>query len=227
MTTKYSLEAHNIYKTFKNDTAKVEVLRGVSLSVLPGETVAIMGASGEGKSTLLHILGLIESPSQGEVHISGAPVPRFKKSMIRNKNIGFIFQSYNLLNHYTVLENILMPARISRSSVGKKSAHYDKAWEMLKTIGLEDRAHFDINVLSGGEKQRVALARAFCNDPGIILADEPTGNLDHHTSTVIHDLLISCSKKSGKSLVIVTHDKELAELCDTTYILQDGAFQKG
>lgn len=215
------LKAKQLVKTYAIP-AKVEVLRGIDLEVAEGESIAVMGKSGEGKSTLLHILGTLEKPSSGELEICGEPVSPANFSTLRQKKVGFIFQAYNLLEDYTVLQNILMPARIAREDVRPHSPLWNRAMELLRLVDMQERAEFPAKLLSGGEKQRVAIARAFCNDPEILFADEPTGNLDHATSALIHHLLLSCVKKFHKTLIVVTHDRELAALCDRTLILRDG-----
>lgn len=215
------LSAKNICKTFTHPLT-VEVLKKVTLSVYPGESVAIMGASGEGKSTLLQILGTLEAPTSGELIIAGKSVSTHPSPMLRNRHIGFVFQGFNLLDDYTVLQNVLMPALIAGASIHKDGAAYERAYELLEKVGVAHRAQFATKLLSGGEKQRVALARALCNDPEILLADEPSGNLDHETSERIHELLLHSVKEFNKSLIVVTHDKALANLCDRTLILYDG-----
>lgn len=216
-----SLEALEIHKSFYHPV-KVQVLKGISLKVKKGESIAIMAASGEGKSTLLHILGSLEPSCKGSLYIAKKEVSKSNSSSIRNHHIGFIFQTYNLLENYTSLENIIMPARIARKKISKNSEIWEKALFLLETVGLQNRAHFHTKLLSGGEKQRIAIARAFCNDPEIILADEPSGNLDHSTSLKIHELLLSCTKNNNKSLIVATHDRELAKLCDRCLFLQEG-----
>lgn len=211
------LKAHKLKKSF-NIPNRVTILDEVDLTVERGETVAIMGRSGEGKSTLLHILGTLEPPSDGLIEIAGKPVSLSTVSAIRNQHIGFVFQSFHLLEDYTVLDNILMPARIGRKSVTKSSVAKERALHLLNEVGLVHRAEFFTKQLSGGEKQRVAIARALCNDPDLILADEPSGNLDRQTAEMIHDLLL----KSGKTLIIVTHDHSLANLCQKRYVLSNG-----
>ncbi len=218
---KASLSAKNIKKTFRQPQ-EVEVLKEISLDLYPGESIAIMGASGEGKSTLLHILGTLEEPTSGELFIVNKSVDRRSSAYIRNKHIGFVFQSFNLLEDYTVLQNVLMPALIAGEEIHKGSLFYCRGCDLLAKVGLEHRMHFMSRLLSGGEKQRVALARALCNDPEIILADEPSGNLDHETSSWIHKLLIHSVKELNKSLIIVTHDEELAGLCDRKLNLCEG-----
>ncbi len=207
------LEAKQLMKRFSKPTV-VDILKGVDLSVEAGETVAIMGASGEGKSTLLHILGTLEDPSSGELLIAGKS--KVSPSM-RNAQIGFIFQSFFLLEDYSTLDNVLMPARI-----GRRKNQETRARELLHRVGLSHRSDFPAKLLSGGEKQRVAIARALCNNPDLIFADEPSGNLDHANSSAIHDLLMRLVQEEGKTLITVTHDQTLAGLCNKTYRLQDG-----
>jgi lipoprotein-releasing system ATP-binding protein len=172
-----------------------------------------MGKSGEGKSTLLHILGTLEEPSSGSIEICGQPA----QAAFRLEKIGFIFQAYHLLEECTALENVLMPMRIARRKTD--ASHGIK---LLEEVGLASKATVLAKFLSGGEKQRVAIARALCNDPSIILADEPTGNLDHSNSEVIQQLLLSAVKKRGKSLIVASHDIEFAARCDRRLSLKDG-----
>lgn len=215
------LQAKNLHKAFYTP-ARIDILRGVSFELNRGESVAIMGRSGEGKSTLLQILGALDTACQGELFIEGKSVGRANTSDIRNRHLGFIFQSFHLLEDYTALENVLMPARIARKPIRAGSQAYIHAMSLLELVGLGTRQHHFGKQLSGGEKQRVAIARAFCNDPDLILADEPSGNLDRKTACGIHDLLIQSVKERKKSLIVVTHDAELAALCDRTYMLKDG-----
>lgn len=215
------LQAHQIHKTFGHPV-KIPIIKGIDFSIYPGEAIAIVGRSGEGKSTLLHLLGTLETPCQGTLTIANQVVSSSNKAKIRNHHIAFIFQSFHLLEDYTAIDNVLMPARIARQSVSKGSAAYKRGYELLEQVGLSDRAHFHTKLLSGGEKQRIALARALCNDPDLILADEPSGNLDKQTASQIHALLLNFVKQSNKSVIIVTHDPELAALCDKQYRLQDG-----
>lgn len=215
------LQASKLKKVFHNP-AEVHILKDFDLTVRRGETIAIMGRSGEGKSTLLQILGTLESPCSGALEIDGQTVSSFNKSRIRNQKLGFIFQSFHLLEDYTALENVLIPARIARYNITPGQQAYERACQLLQHVGLADRLHFNTKLLSGGEKQRVAIARALCNDPDIILADEPSGNLDKQTSRYIHELLLDLSHCQGKTLIIVTHDPELAKMCSITYHLVNG-----
>lgn len=215
------LEASNIHKSFYIPH-RVHLLRGVNLTVNRGDTVAITGRSGQGKSTLLNLLGTLEDPCEGSLVISSEKVTRFNRSRIRNKKIGFVFQSFHLLEDYTAIDNILMPARIARQDVSRGSPKYEEALALLAHVGLAERADFNTKLLSGGEKQRVAIARALCNNPEILFADEPSGNLDKQTSRAIHELLIGYVQNNNKALVVVTHDPELAQLCSLRYELDEG-----
>lgn len=219
------LEAKEIHKSFFHP-APVSILKGINLTVYPGDSVAIIGRSGEGKSTLLQILGTLESPCQGILKVDDQVVTSSNQAAIRNKSIGFVFQSFHLLEDFTALENVLMPARIARHGMSKNSEALDRGYFLLEKVGLADRAHFNTKLLSGGEKQRVALARALCNNPSLIFADEPSGNLDRQTSAIIHELLLKFVEEERKALVIVTHDKELAHLCAHQYELKNGQLVK-
>jgi lipoprotein-releasing system ATP-binding protein len=215
------LRVTKLTKKFSSPTP-VDVLKGIDLEVFPGDSIAIVGKSGEGKSTLLHILGTLEKPSSGTIEICGNDVSKIALPQLRNAHIGFIFQSCHLLDEDTALENVLMPAKSARKATHIGSSAYQRALELLDLVGLKDRAHFRTKLLSGGEKQRIAIARALCNDPDLILADEPSGNLDNKLSQEIHALLIRLSKEFRKALIVVTHDRELSSLCGKTLILKDG-----
>ncbi|MCB1107255.1 MAG: ABC transporter ATP-binding protein [Chlamydiia bacterium] len=214
------LVAKDLTKTFLHP-AKCELLKGASLTVDLGETVAIMGPSGVGKSTLLHILGTLDTPDSGSLEISNHNAIGEKGAFLRNQHIGFVFQNYNLLEEYSVLENILMPSRI-----GREWGHEERAKKLLKEVGLENHTHHLAKQLSGGEKQRAAIARALCNNPNLILADEPSGNLDEENSAKIHDILISTAKNLNKGLIVVTHNRELAKECDVVYTLHGGRLER-
>jgi lipoprotein-releasing system ATP-binding protein len=215
------LEAKKISKAFYHPKV-VHILKEISLQIQAGESVAIVGRSGEGKSTLLQILGTLEDPSQGSLYIEGQKVSHSNRIRLRNEKIGFVFQFFHLLEDYTALENILMPARIAKQPTGRGSHAEQRALALLEKVGLADRAHFHTKLLSGGEKQRVALARAMCNDPSLILADEPSGNLDRQTAQVIHEILLLFAQDQKKALLLVTHDRELARLCTRQYELCNG-----
>lgn len=213
--------AENLTKTFLAPSPAT-VLKAISLEVKPGQSVAIVGKSGEGKTTLLHILGTLEEPTSGTLIIAGIDALGASKSYLRSHKIGFVFQNYNLLDDYTVLENLLLPASIAGHPTHKGSLAYLRAEVLIDEVGLTARKHFLARLLSGGEKQRAAIARAFQNNPDLILADEPSGNLDQSHSSAIYQLLIGAAKEKGKALIVVTHDKELAGLCQIQYALADG-----
>lgn len=210
------LQAEGIKKSFL-EPKRLEVISNISLTVERGESVAICGRSGEGKTTLLHILGTLEQPDSGIISIRGVRATRNNAFSLRQKETGFIFQSFNLLEDFSALDNVLMPARIARMPISR-----EKGLQLLSEVGLVDRADAPAKILSGGERQRVAIARALCNDPSLILADEPTGNLDRANAKRIGDLLMHCVKAKQKSLILVTHDPDLAALCDRRYLLVDG-----
>lgn len=218
------LRARKLHKTFYRP-ARVDLLKGVDLDLFPGEAVAVTGRSGEGKSTLLQVLGTLEDPCSGILEICGEPVTWRNRTRLRNQRLAFIFQSFHLIDDCTALENVLMPARIARQNVSVGSAAYQRALELLDHVGLLPRAHFLVKLLSGGEKQRTAVARAFYHDPDLILADEPSGNLDEQTANAIHKLLLDFAHKKNKSVIVVTHDHALASMCDKEYVLHQGVLQ--
>ncbi len=210
------IKAKNLKKSFCNPQ-KVSILSDVSLDIAQGESIAITGRSGEGKTTLLHILGTLEPFESGQIEIAGVPHNQTNAATLRNKHMGFIFQAFNLLEDFTALENVLMPARIARQAIDKK-----RGLELLAQVGLEHRANFPAKLLSGGERQRVAIARALCNNPDIIFADEPSGNLDKASADLIADLLFTLVKSQNKTLILVTHDQALADRCTRHFTLQQG-----
>lgn len=215
------IQARNIEKTFST----LKVLKGIDFEVQAAEVVAIMGASGAGKSTLLQILGTLLSPDAGNLIIDGTDVLSLsekKLSAFRNKKIGFVFQFHHLLPEFTSLENIMLPAFIAGGS--KKEAK-SQALALLETVGLKERANHKPSELSGGEQQRVAIARAIINKPAVIFADEPTGNLDSATKREIHRLFFDLREKYGQTIVIVTHDPDLAAMCDRKVLMKDGLFK--
>lgn len=214
------LEAKKIGKTFESPE-KINLFQEVDFVLKQGETAAILGPSGVGKSTLLNIFGTLDTPSEGLLKIDGELVSSKNIYSIRNQKIGFIFQSYNLLENYTTLDNVLMPARIARRSIGSRSESYERALFLLDQLGLFSRKDFSAKYLSGGEKQRAALARALINDPCFLLADEPTGNLDQKNAQIVHNLMVDSAKKFNKGLIVVTHNQELAESCDRKFILKN------
>ena len=215
------LEAAQLIKTFDYPT-NLSILSGVNLKAYPGDSIAISGRSGEGKSTLLQILGTLEPPSSGHVTIKGQAATAFNSAALRSSHVGFIFQSFHLMDDFTVLENVLMPAYIARKKIHKYSEAYKRAEWLLDQVGLSQRTHYLSKLLSGGEKQRVAIARALCNDPDLLLADEPSGNLDKQNADEVHRLLLHFSETYKKTLVVVTHDLQLASLCRQQFHLQEG-----
>lgn len=216
------LTVKNLTKKFTHPQ-KFTVLNQISFSLNEKQSIAIMGASGVGKTTLLHILGTLESFDSGEIIYHQKSIQEIDSVAFRNQQIGFVFQSYQLLEDFTVMENLLIPTKIARKNTADSIV---KAETLLKDVALYERKDFPVRLLSGGEKQRVSIARAFMNNPEIILADEPTGNLDSITSQKIHLQLLSAVKKRKKSLIVVTHDTKLAEMCDEIYDLTNGTLQK-
>jgi len=218
------LQIENIYKSFENNGQIIQVLKGINLQVLPGESLAITGPSGAGKSTLLNIMGTLELPSKGKVLFNDSDVYQMDEmglSKIRNREIGFIFQFHHLLPEFNAEENAMIPALISRYSE-RKSAEMASA--ILSQMGLKDRLRHRVGELSGGEQQRVAIARALIMGPKLLLADEPTGNLDKVTGDEITELLLSLNKSQDLALVIATHNLELAHKMSKQLQLVDGRF---
>jgi predicted ABC-type transport system involved in lysophospholipase L1 biosynthesis ATPase subunit len=216
------VEARDLHKRYELAARSLEVLRGVSLSVARGEFVALRGASGAGKSTLLHLLGGLDIPNQGEVRLAGEDLARLSATALarlRNLKVGFIFQAYHLLPELDALENVCLPARITRTPAG---AAEQRGRDLLARVGLKDRVEHRPAELSGGEQQRVALARALINSPELILADEPTGNLDSRTGDEIIELLCSLRAELGTTLIIATHDDRVAARAPKVVELVDG-----
>ncbi len=214
------IEAKGIRKSF----GTLEVLKGLDFCVEKGEVVAIMGASGAGKSTLLQILGTLSTPDSGELHIDGTDVlklPSRELSVFRNRKLGFVFQFHHLLPEFTAVENVMIPAFIAGKGVRQARS---EAEELLGSMGLQDRLSHKSTDLSGGEQQRVAIARALINRPAVLLADEPSGNLDSRTKEEIHSLFFRLRDTLGQTVVIVTHDGGLAESCDRCLNMLDGRF---
>ncbi|MBW3533713.1 MAG: ABC transporter ATP-binding protein [Gemmatimonadetes bacterium] len=220
------LEARGVGKTFVGgDGSELRILRGVDLLVAPGEAVAVIGASGAGKSTFLQLLGALDRPSSGEVLVGGRVVSGLGEeevAEVRNRHIGFVFQFHHLLREFTALENVMMPCLIAGLPRDEAGA---RARELLDAVGLSARLEHKPRQLSGGEQQRVAVARALANRPLVLLADEPSGNLDHHTSERLHDLLFRLREGRELAMVLVTHNRRLAERADRVLLLEDGILQ--
>ena len=211
----------NVNKTYKNGSLELQVLKNISFKVDKGEFLAIMGSSGSGKSTMMNILGCLDNQYEGKYILDGIDISKSTEnelSEIRNKKIGFIFQSFNLLPRLTALENVELP--LVYSSIPKEERH-KRANELLEMVGLKDRTHHRPNELSGGQRQRVAIARALVNNPSIILADEPTGNLDSKSEGEIIEILQKLNKM-GKTIVIVTHEPSIGEIAERKIVFKDG-----
>ena len=224
MNDKKIISCQNISKRFKEGKLDVEVLRGITLDIHAGEKVAIVGSSGSGKSTLLHILGGLDLPSEGNVQVLNQDIAKLsdtERGVLRNKSLGFIYQFHHLLPEFTALENVAMPLLIGGAKVVDAT---DKASEILDKVGLGKRLNHKPGQLSGGERQRAAIARALVTRPQAVLADEPTGNLDHKTAMHIFDLMQGLNQEMQTAFVIVTHDMQLAEKMDKVYNLIDGVF---
>lgn len=225
MTEHLLIEAVGLEKAYRMKHGPVEVLKGINLSIYQGESVAVMGASGSGKSTLLHLLAGLDVPDYGEVLIEGEPLHQWRESRrasFRARNIGIVFQYYHLLPDLNVLENALMPLRALSGNLAGKPEERERVISMLSEVGLEDRLLHRPVELSGGEQQRLAVIRALVNNPGILMADEPTGNLDVATGDHLLDELFRLGTDSGRTLVMVTHDPRVAERCTRTIRLEAG-----
>lgn len=220
------LETKGLVKTYGKGEGAFNALKGVDLSVEKGEVVAIVGKSGSGKSTLLHLMALLDKPSQGSVSINGTDISKLNRKRadrIRNSEFGFVFQQFFLNPNDTVLNNVILPLKIAGVSSRERKR---RGMEVLRDVELEDKAKSKAVNLSGGQKQRVAIARALINNPKVIFADEPTGNLDTATGAKIEDLLFSLNKEKGITLIFVTHDVDLAKRCDRQIIIKDGQIIK-
>ncbi|MDD9157929.1 lipoprotein-releasing ABC transporter ATP-binding protein LolD [Aliivibrio sp. S4TY2] len=218
------LVCQGIRKVYQEGTMETEVLKGVDFQINESELVAIVGSSGSGKSTLLHILGALDEPTSGTVHFQQNELTKLnanKQAKIRNQHIGFVYQFHHLLSDFSALENVAMPLLIG--GVHKKEA-IKRATELLEKVGLAHRIEHRPSELSGGERQRVAIARALVNKPALVLADEPTGNLDHKTALDIYNLMRELNQESGTAFLVVTHDNELAAKLDKQLSMQDGRF---
>lgn len=230
-----TVETHDLHKEYHIEQTSVHVLRGISLSIKSGEILAILGHSGVGKSTLLNLLGLLDSPTQGRIVYHGrdkrfqnrdlSSLSLAEKATARNCNFGFVFQFYHLLPDLNVRENVLLPAMIRYSSAEfrqRRDELENRADELLQQVGLSDRRSFPPTRLSGGERQRASIARALFNEPEIVLCDEPTGNLDSRTGKLIHKLILDLNQRTQATFIIVTHDNELASLAHRRLHMDDG-----
>ncbi|MDR3503868.1 MAG: lipoprotein-releasing ABC transporter ATP-binding protein LolD [Legionella sp.] len=216
------LSSKQLYKSYNDGSSKVEVLRGIDISIARGERVAIIGPSGSGKSTLLHLLGGLDKPTSGEVVVNDVnwqKISEKRRCQLRNHGLGFIYQFHHLLPEFSALENVCMPLLLGNSSISEAQG---KASKILDAVGLEARKEHKPSQLSGGERQRVAIARALVHQPYCVLADEPTGNLDQATATKVFDLMLDLNKEMNTALVIVTHDQQLAQRMDRVLVLGEG-----
>jgi lipoprotein-releasing system ATP-binding protein len=222
------LEARGVHKTYRRGAVAVPVLRGVDLSIKKGELVAIVGQSGSGKSTLLHLLATLDQPDAGEVHLLGKRIdtlPRPRRDVIRNQSVGMVFQAYHLLPELTAIENVLAPAMIRHGVLAywrERRKLRQRAAELLDLVGLGHRLKHRPRELSGGEMQRTAIARSLMNAPRLLLADEPTGNLDPATGEGVLDLLVRLNREHGTTVLMVTHDRSIAAAADRTVTLVEG-----
>ncbi len=213
------LKLENVTKIYKTKVEEIKILNNINFEINESDLISIQGKSGSGKTTLLNILGLLDSDFNGNIYIDDKNIKSLSKTEIRAKNIGFVFQFHYLLPEFTALENVMLPGLENKEN--SRVEIKNRAIELLELVGLKDRLHHYPNELSGGEKQRVAIARALINNPKIILADEPTGNLDEHNSKNINELFLKINKEKKQSIVIVTHSKELADIAKIKYKVED------
>jgi ABC-type lipoprotein export system ATPase subunit len=223
------IELRDIYKTYHLGEIDLPVLKGISLKIERGEMVALMGASGSGKSTLMNILGCLDRPTSGEYWLDGQEVSRLSsdaRALLRNRKIGFVFQTFNLLPRTSALENVIMPLSYTAGNLSDREAR-QRAKEMLERVGLEDRMDHEPSQLSGGQQQRVAIARSLINHPPVLFADEPTGNLDSHTSAEVLAIFQQLNRDEGITIVLVTHDENVARHARRIIHIKDGIIQNG
>ena len=223
MTKKKIIEVNNAIKTYQSGDEKFNALNDVSLTVYEGEFVAIMGASGSGKSTFMNMLGCLDKPNSGSYHLDGVDVlskTQNELAKIRSQKMGFVFQGFNLISRTTALDNVCLP--MIYLDIDEEETRIKKAKEALRIVGLSGRENHLPNQISGGQQQRVAIARAIVNDPPLILADEPTGNLDTKTSIEVMEFFVSLNEKMGKTIVLVTHEPDIAEFCKRVVTFKDG-----
>jgi len=221
-----ALRLDGVLRTYRQAGSALEVLKGVDLAIEPGELVALVGPSGAGKSTLLHVAGLLERPDGGDVLIDGRPcgaMSDYERTLVRRRDIGFVYQFHHLMPEFSAIENVMIPQMLGGAS---KRAARERATALLDLVGLSERATHRPARLSGGEQQRVAIARALANRPLVLLADEPTGNLDHHTADEVFDLFASFVREASLAALVATHNMELAERMDRILSLDDGRLRE-
>jgi len=220
------IELKDVWKTYKMDSVEVNALRGLNLKIDQGDYISLIGASGSGKSTAMNMVGALDIPTKGKVTVDGKDISKLSESdlaTLRGKKIGFIFQTFNLFSGLNAIENVTIAMTFQNVSANKRLA---RAKELLNAVGLADRMYHRPGQMSGGERQRVAIARALANDPEIILADEPTGNLDSKNGEMVMDLLVNLHKKFKKTLVVITHELDIAKRAHKIYQLKDGVIVK-
>jgi putative ABC transport system ATP-binding protein len=226
MSKKPIIKIKDVWKIYKMGETEVKALRGLNLDIFPKEFISIQGPSGSGKSTAMNMVGCLDTPTKGEIYLEGKNISHLHESdlaQLRGRKIGFIFQQFNLINTLTALENVMLPMAFQEVP---KEERIKRATETLSFLGLGERLNHKPTELSGGQQQRVAIARSLANDPDIILADEPTGNLDSKTGKYIMEFLIKLNKEKGKTIIMVTHDNNLGKFAQKTYFLKDGAITK-